>query len=313
MWITQTRAKLSTGMLFISFTTGYNMRMEETPKNKGIETYAGDMAKVIDTSEEGIIKKIIHEQEEQEEEKKNLSPESKKNKIFMIMGFTLIFLALIAIVVITVFGKRIFTMTVAPQFSPIIFTDLMEFKEISGLAKDEVAETINNEVIATKVKIGGVEGIYLTEKKKVIGFREVLTLIKANVVLDQITFMDDNFLLGVVKENSLADPTPRNLFILLKMRSFADIFDGMKAWEQKMFYDLHGFFGVDINTDTNYLQTKDFEDGIVANKNARILRDNDGKVVLMYVFADDTSLIITNSETSTKEIILRLGSSQIRK
>jgi len=288
--------------------------MEDKLKNKGVETYAGDMAKVINDSEAGIIKKIIHEQEEQEEQKKNLSPESKKNKTFMIIGVVLIIFALIAVVVITIFGKQIFTVTVAPQFAPIIFTDSMKFKEVAGLTKDEIAETIKNEVAGTKVKVGGVEGIYLTEKKKVIGFRKLLTLIKGNVVLNQITFVDDNFLMGVANKDTTADGgASKNLFILLKMRSFADIFDGMKAWEQKMFFDLHGFFGVNINADTNYLQTKDFEDGIVQNKNARILRDKDGKIVLMYVFADDTSLIITNSEITAKEIILRLASSQIRK
>ena len=80
-----------------------------------------------------------------------------------------------------------------------------------------------------------------------------------------------------------------------------------------MLYDLHGFFGVNISADTNYLFTKDFEDGIVQNKNARILRDNEGKTVLMYVFADDNTVILTNSDAAVGEIITRLNSGQIKK
>ena len=87
----------------------------------------------------------------------------------------------------------------------------------------------------------------------------------------------------------------------------------MQNWESKMLYDLHGFFGVKLSPETNYLFTKSFEDGIVANKNARILRDNNGQIVLMYVFADDNSIVITNSENAVSEIILRLNSSQIKK
>ena len=80
-----------------------------------------------------------------------------------------------------------------------------------------------------------------------------------------------------------------------------------------MFYDLHGFFGTDITVDTTYLVTKDFADGLVVNKSARILYDKDGKIVLMYVYADDTSVIITNTQEAAQEIMNRLSAGQIRK
>ena len=80
-----------------------------------------------------------------------------------------------------------------------------------------------------------------------------------------------------------------------------------------MFLDFHGFFDIPINADNNYLLKKDFEDGIVQNKNSRILKDNDGNIVLMYVFVNDTSILITNSEDTSKEIITRLAYNQIAK
>ena len=97
------------------------------------------------------------------------------------------------------------------------------------------------------------------------------------------------------------------------MRSIVDVFEPMKAWESKMFYDLHSFFGMNLNEDTKYLLEKSFEDGIIQNKNARILRDKDGNIVLMYIYAKEDSLIITNSETAVAEVMLRLASSQIKK
>jgi len=63
-----------------------------------------------------------------------------------------------------------------------------------------------------------------------------------------------------------------------------------------LFNDLHVFFRIDISSDTKHLLTKSFEDGLIANKNARILKDVDGTIIMMYVFADDKSVIITNSE-----------------
>jgi len=108
-------------------------------------------------------------------------------------------------------------------------------------------------------------------------------------------------------------PTGTDLFILLKVNSFADVFNQMRIWENKMFTDLHDFFGVDISIDTSYLLTKDFVDGVIQNKNARILYDNTGKIVMMYVYIDDSSVVIANNEETTREVILRVNSSKIKK
>ena len=53
-------------------------------------------------------------------------------------------------------------------------------------------------------------------------------------------------------------------------------FGQMRNWENKMFSDLHDIFGIPLSLDTGYLLTKNFEDGIIQNKNARILRDGSG-------------------------------------
>lgn len=283
------------------------MEEKNKVKNVNVETYAEDMAAVIGDNENGVVKKIIEEQEEYDTENKKGSPESKKNKIFLFIGIFLVILSFLAVSLVYVFKKEIFTVEVAPQYVPIIFTDNTAFKEISGLKKDEIAQTILNEVNTALFKDGGIEGIYLTVNKKVLGFRGFLSLIEANLNQTQIDFINDNFLIGATNKEI------RNPFILLKMRSIADVFDPMRAWESKMFSDLHGIFGVGINADTKYLLEKDFEDGIVQNKNARILYDKDGKIVMMYVYAEEDSLIITNSEIAVSEVMLRLASSQIKK
>jgi hypothetical protein len=86
----------------------------------------------------------------------------------------------------------------------------------------------------------------------------------------------------------------------------------MRLWENNLLTDLHGFLGVNISSDTNYLFTKNFINGIVENKNARVLYDNSGNIVLMYIFADDNSIIITDSSNAAHEILLRLASSQVQ-
>jgi len=79
-----------------------------------------------------------------------------------------------------------------------------------------------------------------------------------------------------------------------------------------MFSDLHGLFGIELTSDTGYLLTKNFEDGIVGNQNARVLKDNDGNIVLASVFIDNTSVVIAKSPEAVQEVISRLTANKIK-
>ena len=282
-------------------------------KNRIVETYAEDMAQVIEDDKSGLVKKIIHEEEEHEIEKKNISPESKKNKIFMFVGLLFIIFGFFTLFYF-IFVKTDPTVPIEKQLVPIIFNDKNVLLEVHGLKKDEIVQTVLKEINGTLVKNGGVEGIYLTLNDNPLGFRKFIEIINGDLILNDSNFVDDNFLMGVVNtEAPLVSSTGKDFFILLKVRSMVDVFDIMRAWENKMFSDLYGFFGLNITSETKYLLTTNFKDGIIENKNARILYDNDNKIVMMYIFADDNSIVITNTESAGEEIMLRLASSRIKK
>mgnify|MGYP001593456194 CR=1 FL=1 len=274
--------------------------------NKVIETYAEDMASVIGDDQGGLIKKIIHEQEMKELEKKKLSPVSKKNRLYMINSLAFVLAAFI-ILMFFISNKGPETVVVEEQFVPLVFNDTNFFIETNDLTKEQVIASVLSQVNNSTVKKGGLEGIYLTKNQVTMGLRDFLTLMKGNVVLPEELFVSDKFLLGLVNNDT------KDLFFLIKVRSFLDIFQTMKSWEKKMFYDLYSFFEFSINMNTNYLLTKDFEDGVVENKNARVLFDKDGNVAIMYVFADENSIIITNKMDAAREVMRRLASGKLRK
>ena len=292
------------------------MENEETKKGT-VHTFADDMATVIEGDSGSMVKKIIHEEEKELTEKEKESPEVKKNEIFL-AGSVLFLIASLVILAFFLFKKDINTVSVEPQFVPLIFNDDYSYEnnyhEIAGKKKDEIAQTVLNIANGTKVKDGGIEGIYLTENKTIVGLRRFIALIKSTFVpVGNPLFVSDNFLMGVEKtevRNGLG--SRYGFFILIKVRSAADIFDSIHAWENKMLSDLHGFFGIDLSSGTSYLFEKNFEDAVVENKSARILNDKDGKMVIMYVFADDSSVVITNSLSALHEVILRLASSQVK-
>lgn len=234
--------------------------------------------------------------------------------------FTSVVLVSLAFVTLSFFLFRtsINTVPIENLFVPIIFNDKTAFIEVAGFNRDEILQTILNKVNSTEVKVGGVEGIYLSHNKKVVGLRQFISLIKGNLVPNDNTpegiFVKDNFLMGVVNGNTKpASPAGRDFFMILKVHSVSDVFNSFREWEHKILSDLHGAFGVDISLETNYLFTKNFEDGIIENKNARILYDKDAKIVLMYIFADDNSVIITNTQNAAREVITRLAGSRVKK
>jgi hypothetical protein len=274
-------------------------------KKKVVQTFAEDMAGALENSPGMEIKKIIHGEEEREAERQNVSPVALKNRLFLIFGFVSVFIATGLMVFFLTRGEAP-TVFVPPQFVPLIFTDESQYVEVVDLNKDQLSAAVLNNIESSRVKTGGVGGIYLTENKKVIGLSRFLTLIKASFA-PNFNYVDNNFLLGFANNNA------NDFFVLLKVQSVADIFGSMKSWEDKMFSDLHGFFNIPITPASGPLLTKDFEDGIVENKNARILYDADHNIVMMYVFPDDNSVIITNTSEVVEEIVVRLAQNQIKK
>jgi len=286
------------------------------PKAKIVETYAEDMAEVIKSDHGDLVKKIIHEEEEREIEKQNISPEATRNKIFAAVG-SILLLCSVALVGFFFIIHKADTVPVQTPFTSMIFNDATGFIEVADLDKDQIIQSIRTEIGTKDLKVNGLEGIYLTLNNNTVGLRKFNELIKGNFAIVNNDFVDDNFLIGFMNGYIPGSTdTSRDAFILLQMRSFTDIFPDMRIWEDKMFNDLHGLFDIGLAPETAYLLTKDFDNGIVQNKNARILHRVDSKgnnrIVLMYVFVDDTHVVITRSEEVVREIITRLLGNNLR-
>lgn len=282
----------------------------EIPKKIGVvHTYAEDMASAVENIHGGEIKKLIERDEKFHDEEENVSPESKKNKFLMILSGILVLAAIIIIYLVIQLNKKTNTVIPTPiqQSQSIIFIDKSQSISIDKLTKEEIITTIKKEVSTTDVKGGGIEAIYLTENNKTIGFNRFIELLGINVPAEVSGYTDDNFLIGV------HNGSIKSFFMLLKVRSFIDIFPGFKIWENKMFIDLHSLFGSEINADTKDLLTKDFADSIVGNKNARTLYDKNNKAVLEYVYANETSVVVISNDETATEIMNRLSAGTVKK
>ena len=276
-------------------------------KKATVETYTSDIAGALQGDQAGLVRKIIREEEERESAKKNISPGARLNKFLVIVSALLIVLGLGALSYLFL-GERAGTGVVKTGFVPLVFTDRSSFLEVAGFKRSEIIQSVWNQVRDADVKQSGILGIYLTYNKELLGLRQFLLLTKSNFAPgENPAVVSDNFMLGAVKGDA-----DTGFFILLKTRTIEDIFDPMRAWEKKMFYDLYEFLGFALDSSNKYLLTKIFEDGLVENKNARLLYDNEWNVMLMYVLADNNSVVIADSTAAAREVMLRLRAKQTK-
>jgi hypothetical protein len=291
-----------------------NKPPQKNIQNKSIQTYASDMAESIEEGGGQMLKRMIHEEDVAEAEKKKYSPESLRNRSFTYAGVSLLAVGVAALVFIGFFQRQIKRVEVPPQFQPLIFTNKTEFVDITDLRKDLIASAVREKAATISMPATEVAGLYLAKDKEVVKFPDFISAIEGSFPATSYDYVDENFFVGVRgREGAAGLVTPGDLFFVIKVNSFVDIFPAMREWESKMFYDLGLFFQDGTNPLYTSTLDADFVDGWVLNKNARILPDDTGGLALMYVFVDDRNVVITASYDAAEEAILRLSAGELRK
>lgn len=201
------------------------------------------------------------------------------------------------------FGVKIITEMLKTKYSEEDLKNLTLESGIKGIGLDDLY--LENELSAMSEN----------DKNSLIALNngfQLIRLSKSIINLEENTNLETPKV-DITKPVSSIYKEGTDIFILLNIPEGKDVFTAMKTWENKMFSDLHDILGIPLSLDTGYLLTKNFEDAIVQNKNSRILRDGSGKIVLMYVYIDNDTLVITNTEEGAKEIIFRVNSSKVKK
>ncbi len=95
-------------------------------------------------------------------------------------------------------------------------------------------------------------------------------------------------------------------FLIIKLDSFENAFPGMLVWESTMARDILPLFATDDSIGRVASSTI-FADVTIQNKDARVLKDVNGKTVLLYSFYDNNLLIITDNELSLRQLVSALN------
>lgn len=292
-----------------------------TPKSI-VRTYKGDLASVIAANHLSSINIAIAENKKmreqiqakpaEEEAKPAAEGEYSKNKI-------IIFISLILMVVgVAAIGFVYFTSTssnktaITQELPSLITTEYKDELNISTIAKNNFRSALGSKLNDFQIPANNFYNTYLTTgsgtARRLISTNEFVSAVGFRIPdIIRRTLLPD-FMVGVY---SMGGNLP---FVILKTSYFENAFAGMLEWEPDMEKDFQVIFRLPGYESANELSStlaptvvKKFTDGVIINKDVRIMRDDKGEMMLLYSIIDKETIIITVNDIAFKEIVNRLN------
>jgi hypothetical protein len=295
--------------------------INNNPEKKSIvRTYKSDLESAIQSNHLSSVNIAIAETEKKRElEKKGLVMEQpvahtgSKNKIILLISFILIIIGVIGLATLTLLGRSSYEpITQLPELPSLFTAETKGELNISLLPKERIINAISANLNDTKIQNNLFYNLYLTTgtgtARRRISTSDFITLAELNVPDIVKRTLLPEFMIGTYVFGG-------NLpFIILKTSYFENAYAGLFQWETTLHSDLKQFFRLSgynekggILADINSTVNRNFKDGVIINKDVRLLEDEAGEIILIYGIIDKETIIFTTNEASFKEIVNRLN------
>ncbi|MFC1615131.1 hypothetical protein ACFL22_01090 [Patescibacteria group bacterium] len=284
----------------------------ETRKAPIVRTYKSDVAAALKRGKTSMTQLVMAEQEKKGFQKEK-QPVSKKN-IFIIIAIVLLVVAGLSAVAWV--GGYKFKSKITPAGTTTINVPSLIFTEVKGeinvtdMSEEKVRSSIQNEIISTNIKLDSIKTLYFTEDafiqtnegmqayKSIIDTKHFFEASDISVPARLDRSLDDEFMFGIHMFNG------NQPFIILKTSYFENAFSGMLEWEPFLAEDILPIFAY---TGTTTIYNEPFQDVVVKNRDLRVIKNDEGKNELLYMFLDKNTAIITTNLSTLDEIILRIN------
>lgn len=275
---------------------------------KSIRTYQSDMADAVRMNEGSVIKIAVAEQERKAREQQVEVKTERVGTLFAIGSiiFALVGVGVLSYAIISTREKEV-VVTGTPLNQSLITNDGTQALMISGKNKQEIAKEFYTIARVPQEKQNSVLNINPINDDSTIKTRpnakDFISSLQTAMPGPLYRSLSDEYMLGSVSLEKEGSP-----FIILKPTSFDYAYSGMLQWEKKMVDDFFLMYNIDVSGSNAYLLSKPFQDSILKNQDARVLYDNQGQVVMLYLFVNnDDLIIIAKEESAVLEILNRLG------
>lgn len=292
-----------------------NTPKPEVPHEKivgGVRTYATDIAEMMKREKGSIIKIALAEQKRRDESKQKLDPTATRNVIVMMLGFILIVGGIMVFIYSIVNRSQPIDVVQSNQVFPsLFFTENQVQIDATDLNRTELLRAIETQVANHTLVVTTINNLYISYKTPMgqQALPATVFMQKLGIDVPDVLFqnLSPQMMVGVYSQ----EPN-NNQFLILKVKDFNETFLAMRDWETSMLSDLLRFFQIDTSSEGKDIFNKDFETVTLFNKEARILKDSNGKTMLSYIFLDPKTVMITTQTDAVQEVIKRLNLQNIK-
>lgn len=284
---------------------------QNIPREKiepGLRTYASDIADLMRKEKGSIIKIALAEQKRRDEYKKENNPVATKNIIVMLVGIGLI-----------VGGIMIFVRSIMNRAAPVnqitnlnpslpsfIFAENQVHIDMTELNRTELINAIKTQVANDTQIPGTINNLFISYQYSGLLVQAPITVflqkLGINTPDNLFQNFESNFMLGVYNEDG-----PNELFLIFKLKDFNEGFAAMRDFEPSMLSEFVRLFDIDTSAYGRDIFNANFTTETLFNREARVLRDPDGKALLSYVFLDPKTVMITTKGDSIEEVSKRIS------
>lgn len=284
-------------------------------KISSLRTYKSDVVSMIRSQNQTMSRIVLAEQ------RRNLqSDESQKKEKHtswlntLIITISILFIAAgagaISYMLWTSFSSETGTSRLVLPRSFIV-TEKQSRIDTTNRLRHEIVRSVEEKVRGAQLPINHIEGIIFTKTTRPLELFEKpdavdsvpITLGELFFSLDEgappalVRSLANDFLFGI---HSFIDNKP---FLIVEVQSYTQAFSEMLKWEPYMMANLTTLFAIE-----NTARSKDilFSDAVIKNQDARLIKDANGAVYLVYAFIGKDTLIITTNETTFDELLKRL-------
>jgi hypothetical protein len=303
---------------------------------KPIRTFQDDIAQRVQKRDTSVVSIVSAEQDRQnadriESARTKEKPERSARTSYSIGTYVKIALSGLFIGV-SIAGLAFFgyvalqqnTQIVADTLPEYVFSEMQTRVDITGQSRREFMNTLLAEKEKVSLRLGAISYLYLTlttrlpdggERVNLLSSTEFFERVEAEVSGSLTRSLEPMMMLGVHVFDG------NQPFLIFSVNFFENAFAGMLQWEDELQIDLAPLFGPALvtqprpvtGTSTGMIQpsapgTGQFTDEIIRNKEVRVLRNANGKIILLYGFVDRNTLVITTNEFTFAEIVTRLSS-----
>lgn len=286
-------------------------KVQPNDKNiKVLRTYTSDMADVIREDEMSVIKIALAEKEKREQADiyKKAEGTNLSKTLLIIGGIIFIISAIVGSYFISENKKKDMTPPVPTNIDTFISyessgkIDTTNMRFPSELTDAIVKEQSTPNIIKTLFIVKNANGL-----EEILSTKNFLSFLEINTPDTLVRSLSDKYILG--KYSKIEPSTNKNnisTFLVFQTTNYAQSYASMLEWEKILLKDLSPLFGIDINSSNESLLEKQWDDIIINNKDARVLYEENGKLLLSYLFVDKNHFIITNSMDALKEVTTRI-------